>query len=173
MYDQYWCPPFTFINVTTLEWTGNHSDFFSFGICNEPFHPENNGCPDHYFPVTSSFFIWKLFEHLICKVLDKCVRISPYPTSFHEARDRCLVEGSDLASITNQEFIDAFSQLLTFKRKELTLYDAISDLWFGGISSKSQIWSWTGVSDVFSKFTNWHSSTSGDLSSRCNNNFII
>ena len=50
-YPMYWCPSATYVNETSLEWIGDHSDNNTFGLCTTTYIPESNGCPDHYHQV--------------------------------------------------------------------------------------------------------------------------
>jgi hypothetical protein len=90
------------------------------------------------------------------------VRISPYPKAFFDARDRCLSEGSDLAYIPNKEFVTKFAELIDLKRQQYDIYVTIENLWFGGISSKSNDWSWLAYYQSFDAFSMWESNTPGN-----------
>ena len=53
----YWCPSATYVNETSLEWMGDHSDNNTFGLCTATYFPESNGCPDHYYQVRPFFLV--------------------------------------------------------------------------------------------------------------------
>ena len=47
----YWCPSEEYVNSTTLEWIGDHSNASTFGYCTYPYTPKSYECPDHYHKV--------------------------------------------------------------------------------------------------------------------------
>ena len=47
----HWCPSADYLDQTSLEWIGDHSDYSSFGYCTEAYIPKSDICPDHYHEV--------------------------------------------------------------------------------------------------------------------------
>ena len=84
------------VDATTLVWNLTTPT----ALCTSHLFPADNGCEDHYEAVE-----------------DLCLRISPFPKSFTDARATCEREGSYLAQVTSQAVHANLTQTLSDKSK--------------------------------------------------------
>ena len=91
------------------------------------------------------------------QIADQCFRISPYPKSFDDARDRCIAEGSKLAYILNSDYVDELEELMEFLMDQVSVYLSIEKMWLGGAPLPTDEWFWMAHYQPFDTFDNWNS----------------
>ena len=127
------------------------------GYCNKPYIPSND-CPDHYYPVRKSDqHFEKFLTSFFLQISGQCFRISPYPKSFEDARDRCIEEGSKLAYILNSDYVEQLEELMDFLMDKVSVYLSIEKLWLGGMPLSAEEWFWMAHYQPFETFDNWDS----------------
>ena len=91
-----------------------------------------------------------------------CYRISAYPETFNDARDKCAEEGAYLGYVPSAKVQLALQDVIAEKKDKFSFFKDVTEFWLGAEPiGVLEGWTWIDHDKPMSVYSNWKSKLEG------------